>query len=46
VPAKNILKYLPAAQEDLLSILDYIAQDSPQRALAFVDKLDVYIGRL
>lgn len=43
-PAKYTLKYLPAAQEDLISILDHIAQDS--RALAFVDKLDVHIRRL
>jgi len=46
MPAKYTLKYLPAAQEDLISILDYIAQDSPRRALAFVDKLDAQIGRL
>ena len=45
-PAKYALKYLPAAQEDIISILDYIAQDSPSRALAFVDKLDDHIGRL
>lgn len=44
--AKYTLKYLPAAQEDLTSILDYISQDSPQRALAFIDKLDAHIGRL
>lgn len=45
-PAKYTLRYLPAAQGDLISILDYIAQDSPRRALAFIDKLDVQIGRL
>ena len=46
MPAKHALRYLPAAQEDLISILDYIAQGSPRRALDFVDKLDVQIGRL
>jgi plasmid stabilization system protein ParE len=45
-PAKYTLRYLPAAQEDLISILDYIAQDSPGRALAFIDKLDAHIERL
>jgi toxin ParE1/3/4 len=46
MPAKYSLRYLPAAQEDILSILDYIAQDNPSRALAFIDKLDAQIGRL
>jgi toxin ParE1/3/4 len=46
MPAKFTLKYLPAAQADLTSILNYIAQDSPRRALAFIDKLDAQIGRL
>jgi len=45
-PAKYTLKYLPVAQEDLISIFDYIAQDSPSRALAFIDKLDDHIGSL
>ena len=40
MPAKYSLRYLPAAEEDLLSILEYIAKDSPQRAEAFVEKLD------
>jgi addiction module RelE/StbE family toxin len=43
---KYVLRYLPAAQEDLLSIYDRIAQDSPQRALAFVDKIDKRISSL
>jgi toxin ParE1/3/4 len=45
-PAKYLLRYLPAAQEDILAILDYISQDSSRRASAFVDKLDSQIGRL
>ncbi|MDI6803843.1 MAG: type II toxin-antitoxin system RelE/ParE family toxin [Bacteroidota bacterium] len=44
--AKYTLKYLPIAQEDLISILDHIAQDSPTRALTFVEKPDAQIGRL
>jgi toxin ParE1/3/4 len=45
-PAKYTLKYLPVAQEDILSILDYISQDNPGRALAFIDKFDAQIGSL
>lgn len=46
MPTKYMLRYLPIAQEDLISILDYIAEDSPSRAVAFVDRLDAQIGRL
>ena len=46
MPGKYSIRYLPVAQEDLLSIHDFIAQDSPNRALAFVDKLDKKIGAL
>jgi addiction module RelE/StbE family toxin len=44
--AKYRLRYLPIAQEDLIAIFDYIAEDSPGRAFAFVDKLDKQIGHL
>lgn len=44
--AKYMLRYLPIAQDDLLAIYDYVTQDSPARALMFVDKLDERIGRL
>lgn len=40
MPGKYTLRYLPAAEEDLLSILEYIAKDSPRRAEAFLEKLD------
>jgi len=40
MPVKHALHYLPVAQEDLVSILDYIAKDSPSRALRFIEKLD------
>jgi plasmid stabilization system protein ParE len=43
MPAKYAVRYLPAAEEDLLSILEYIAKDNPRRAEAFVDKLDMRI---
>lgn len=46
MPARNTLRYLPAAQGDLVEIFDYIAQDSPNRALSFVEKLDKRIGLL
>jgi len=46
MPVKYTLRYLPIAQDDLISIFDFIAQDSPSRALSFVDKLDERIGRL
>ncbi len=46
MPAKYKLRYLPAAQDDLISIFDYIARDSPKRALSFVEKLDKRIGLL
>jgi plasmid stabilization system protein ParE len=46
MPAELPVRYLPAAQEDLLSILDFIAQDSLGRASAFVDELDRRIDRL
>lgn len=44
MPAKFKLRYLPIAQADLVSIFDSIAQDSPNRAKSFVDKLDERIG--
>ncbi len=40
------IRYLPSAQEDLLSILDWIAEDSPKRALSFISELDDRIGGL
>jgi toxin ParE1/3/4 len=40
------LRYLPAAQEDLLSILEFIAHDSPSRAVSFTDAIDERIGAL
>ncbi len=46
MPSKFTIRYLPIAEEDLISILDWIAKDSPTRALKFVDKLEEKIGKL
>ena len=46
MPSKVFLRYLPIAQEDLTSILEFIAKDSPGRAVSFVDRLDERIGQL
>jgi toxin ParE1/3/4 len=46
MPAKSTLRYLPSAQNDLILIFDFIAQDSPNRASLFVDRLDQGIGKL
>ena len=46
MPGKYSLRYLPAAEDDLISIFDFIATDSPNRALKFVEMLDKKIGAL
>jgi toxin ParE1/3/4 len=43
---KTQIRYLPVAQDDLISIYDYIAKDSPDRGLVFIDLLDKRIGLL
>jgi toxin ParE1/3/4 len=35
------VKFMPQAIDDIRSILDYIARDNPQRALSFVDEIEV-----
>jgi toxin ParE1/3/4 len=40
------LHYLPVAVDDLISIFDWIASDSPANAAAFIKKLDQRIGSL
>jgi plasmid stabilization system protein ParE len=40
------VRYLPAAEQDLLDILDYIARDDPSAARAFVDGIERAIARL
>lgn len=46
MPGKYTLRYLPIAQEDTISIFDWIAQDSVSRAHSFLEKLDKRIGLL
>ena len=43
---KCTLRYLPVAVEDLISIFDWIANDNPANAVAFVEKIDQRIGNL
>lgn len=40
---KYALRYLPIAVDDLISIFDWIANDSPPNAAAFIKKLDQHI---
>jgi len=41
---KDTLRYLPVAVDDLILIFDWIANDSPANAAAFIEKLDQRIG--
>ena len=43
---KYTLRYLPVAVDDLFSIFDWIASDSPANAAAFLEKLDQCIANL
>jgi toxin ParE1/3/4 len=43
---KYTLRYLPVAVDDLISIFDWIASDSPADAAAFIEKIDQRIGNL
>jgi toxin ParE1/3/4 len=43
---KYTIRYLPIAQDDLLSILDWISKDSSSRAHSFIEKIDKRIGLL
>ncbi len=46
MPDKYAIHYLPIAVDDLLAIHDWIADDSPTRALSFTNKLDKRISSL
>ena len=46
MPDKYVIRYLPIAVDDLLSISDWIAADSPARAASFTEKFDKRIGSL
>ena len=43
---KPILKWRQIAREDLLSIIDYIADDSPAAAQSLKDDIELKIARL
>ena len=46
MPYKYAIRYLPAAEQDLLSIHDWIADDNLRRARSFVEELDKRISKL
>ncbi len=46
MPKRYGIRYLPIVQDDLITIYDWIAQDSPARAASFVEKIDKRIGAL
>lgn len=46
MPVRYSIRYLPVADSDLLEIFDFIAQDSPNRALSHLEKLDNWVGLL
>ena len=46
MPDKYAIRYLPIAVDDLLSIYDWIADNSPARAVSFAEKLDKRINSL
>lgn len=46
MPDKYAIRYLPVAEDDLLSVYDWIAGNSPARAITFTEKLDKRIGAL
>ena len=43
---KHTLRYLPIAVDDLVSIFDWIENDRPANAAAFVERLDQRTGNL
>ncbi len=43
---KYSIRYLPAAVDDLMSVYDWIAGDSPTRAISFTEKFDKRISSL
>jgi toxin ParE1/3/4 len=46
VPAKFIVEITPSAEADIAEIWDYVAQDSPANAKAFVLALEAQIASL
>ena len=46
MPAKLFIRYLPAAESDLIDIYSWIVKDSPARAASFLERIDKRIGNL
>ena len=46
MPGKFFIRYLPAAQSDLIGVYSWIVADSPARALSFLERIDKRIGSL
>ena len=46
MPNQYVIRYLAIAQDDLISIYDWIARDSSKRAISFVERIDTRIGAL
>jgi toxin ParE1/3/4 len=46
MPDKYTLRYLPAAEDDLVEIFDFIVKGSLNRALAYLERLDKRITLL
>lgn len=44
--SRYALRYLPVAVDDLISIFDWIASDSPAHAASFLEKIDQRISNL
>ena len=44
--SKYKVVYLPAAQDDLMEIIDYIKEDDPEAAAVLIKKIDRSISRL
>lgn len=43
---KRAVVYLPSAQRDLLEAFEYIRKDSPERAAAWLKRIDEALGHL
>ena len=44
--SKYSIRYLPSAERDLISILDWIARDNPRRAVDFVEHIEKRLTKL
>lgn len=46
MPGKLLIRYLPAAESDLMAAYSWIVKDSRTRAFSFLERLDKRIGNL